>query len=1817
MWRISICAGLLCVGSLGELSAEPISWTVGVATADITPDYPIRLNGFGFRREESEGVRQHIHAKALAIGNYSEQPAVLITVDTLGIPDAMVERLSKKLKQKAGIERDRLSIAATHTHTAPMVNNVSPTLFGMPIPEAHQAHIDQYSKEFEEKLEQVALEAIADRRPATLSWGLGRVGFAKNRRTAGGPVDHDLPLLVVKDSDGKVRAVYVSYACHCVTLSDNKISGDWAGYAQEMIERQHPGCTALVSIGCGADANPSSGVVGDRADIAKMQGVEIAEEVNRLLRTPLPRLTAPLTTQQKRITLDLAPLPTREEWTERARQQNAVGFHAQTMLAKLDRGEKLTTDISYSIQTWNFGDALAMVFLPGEVVVDYSKRLKRELDGSRLWVNSYSNGCPGYVPSERILKEGGYEGGGAMIYYALPGPYGAGLEDKIIDAVKQQVPETLAPSEDATKTQGSLPRSPEQTAASFHLKPGFVAEVMAAEPLISSPVAIDFDPQGRMWVAEMYDYPSGVDNQFTPGGRIKLLTDTNGDGRYDDSKLFLEGIPFPTGVTVWRDGVLICAAPDILFARDTDGDGKADDVRRLFTGFATQNYQARVNSLEYGFDGWVYGAAGLFGGDIHCLLRDETVPLGQRDFRIDPDRGILEPAGGRTQQGRAKDDWGHWFGCTNGNLALHFPVEERYLSRNPFVRPPATVLGIVSRPDGGRMYPVADLVRFKLSGTPGTATAACGLGIYRDNLLGDDYRNNLFVCEPVNNLVTRRVLQPDGASFAAVRAADESDSEFLASTDQWFRPVQARTGPDGALWIVDMYRYVIEHPTWIPPETLAELDVRAGANRGRIYRIRREEHPPRPIENLAKLDREDLVTRLESSNGPVRDLAQQMIQWKIDVTAASSLKELVIEGNKSESRMQALHTLENLRVMDADTLKAALADKDPHVRRHALRVAEAHFDESGIGEAVLACEVNSLPLRIQLANTLGEWHDTQTASRLAELALKSNESPYLASAVFSSLNAENLGAVTENVLASQSASETLIVQLLEQTASLAEAAEIRKVIVVLAAEPDSPQTFSRIARMFDALARRLRENQDLLDDESRTALRQVLNAARTHATGTAPDKERTIAIELISRISDDLHLDAKSLAALLVPAQPPAIQQSVVTALSKLGTKAVPPLLIDAWPSLTPALRAQVVQTLLSRPTWTSAMLDAVREKDIAANDLDLVSRQRLLDHSDAAIRASAQSLLGTETGNNSRQAVVAKYREAINSDGNAGLGREIFRKRCNACHRLEDNGNAVGPDLNIYAAKPTDALLIALFDPNQSVDPRYQSYVVALSDGRVLNGMLTEETSNALTLLNPEGKKQSLLRVDIEELRNSGRSLMPEGFERDLPPEDVTHLVAYFRSLRAAPKVLAGNKPELVRGTSGKTIRLPAAQAEIYGNSITFEPPFGNIGYWHAENDYVRWQLKLPDSAEFDVWLDWACAETSAGNPFALQIGSSELKGTVLATGSGWDQYRQTKVGRVALPAGRTEVLLRPAAPVRGALFDLRSLALVPAGQQPDFEVHAPAAPPLPQDPASIARYLITDSNPTEQRLALIDEHHAVADKLIIVMTAGFAAGTPEEYRRIPWIWRVAIATGKRNQDDELRDLLLVSAPRPFEPMRDWQAVVIGGGLINGVSQSGAWPRERFAAILQDDSVLQARWDRAIDLSFQMSDNEQVKRGTRYDALRMVAMADWERARPTLEKYLAEGVNAELQMGAVSGLVDVPDPAAAKLLIGALKYLPARNRELALDGLLKSKERTVLLLESLENGQVDLELLGNDRLNSLRTHQEQSIRDRASALSK
>jgi len=326
---------------------------------------------------------------------------------------------------------------------------------------------------------------------------------------------------------------------------------------------------------------------------------------------------------------------------------------------------------------------------------------------------------------------------------------------------------------------------------------------------------------------------------------VRYLEDENGDGVYDRQTTFLDSLPFPTSVMAWRNGVLVASAPDIFYAEDRDDDGKADHREVLFTGFTEGNQQHRINGFELGLDGWIYGANGDSGGSVRSLRTGKSVNIRGRDFRFKPDTGEFETDSGQTQFGRHRNDWGDWFGNSNPTWGWHFVLAEADLKRNPDFAPPDprhTLEGDT------RLYPTSrTLARFNDPGAANHVTSANSPTPYRDELFGPRFAHSLFASEPVHNLVHRMVLTPDGASLKGMRAPGEESREFLASSDNWFRPTQLRTGPDGVLWIADMYRAVIEHPEWIPPETQKKIDLRAGSEEGRIYRVYPVDRRPRPI----------------------------------------------------------------------------------------------------------------------------------------------------------------------------------------------------------------------------------------------------------------------------------------------------------------------------------------------------------------------------------------------------------------------------------------------------------------------------------------------------------------------------------------------------------------------------------------------------------------------------------------------------------------------------------------------------------------------------------------------------------------------------------------------------------------------------------------------------------------------------------------------------------------------------------------------------------------------------------------------------------
>ncbi len=462
-----ICAISLSAVRVSDAQAAPAASsgelvTVGTAVIDVTPDYPIRMVGYESRKKESEGIASRLKVRAMAIGadagpaaaGGGPGPAVLVAVDNCGISAKITDDVASRLHAKTGLSRDRFVVCSTHTHCAPALSSGLDFIFGGPLPPDQRAHIDRYTKELTAAIEKAALLSLENRAPATLSWGQGKLNFAANRRVLkdgkwvnfgvnpSGPVDTSAPVLRAVDAQGKVKAVLFGYACHCTTLGGdfNKLCGEWTGYACDEIERLSPGAMALAIIGCGADANPEP-----RRDLndAKNHGAAAAREVDRLVKTSLTPLPGRVDTRFRMVELPLDPLPSRTTIDERTKLPGAAGFLARTQIARLDRGESLPTTVPYRIQTWCFGDDLAIVFLAGEVVVDYALRLKWETDAERLWVAAYSNDVPCYIPSRRILSEGGYEADFSMIYYGQPSRLAPATEDIIVRTVHDLLPDTF------------------------------------------------------------------------------------------------------------------------------------------------------------------------------------------------------------------------------------------------------------------------------------------------------------------------------------------------------------------------------------------------------------------------------------------------------------------------------------------------------------------------------------------------------------------------------------------------------------------------------------------------------------------------------------------------------------------------------------------------------------------------------------------------------------------------------------------------------------------------------------------------------------------------------------------------------------------------------------------------------------------------------------------------------------------------------------------------------------------------------------------------------------------------------------------------------------------------------------------------------------------------------------------------------------------------------------------------------------------------------------------------------------------------------
>ncbi|MBI3415939.1 MAG: VCBS repeat-containing protein [Verrucomicrobia bacterium] len=947
-------------------------------------------------------------------------------------------------------------------------------------------------------------------------------------------------------------------------------------------------------------------------------------------------------------------------------------------------------------------------------------------------------------------------------------------------------------------------KSPQDSLACIRVRPGFKVELVAFEPLVKDPIAFEWGADGKLWVVEMGDYPLGLDGHGKSGGIVRFLEDTDGDGQYDKSTVFLDGVNFPTGVMPWRKGVLVSAAPEIFYAEDTDGDGKADVRKTLFTGFKEGNQQHRVNGFEYGLDGWIYGANGDSGGEVRSFANAKVVKLSGHDFRFRPDTGEFEAVEGQTQYGRHRDDWGNWFGNNNPSWGWHYFIPERYLARNPHLPVKTTKHYLANYENGTRVFAISRLLqRFNDIGMVNHVTSANSIAPYRDELFGAEFTHSVFVSEPVHNVVHREVLEPDGVTFSSHRAVDEKDSEFLASTDNWFRPVTLKTGPDGALYIADMYRLVLEHPEWIPPDTQKSFDLRAGSDLGRIYRVYPEGAILRKIPRLDQLDTAGLVAALDSPNGWQRDTAQRLLVERRDRHSVEPLKQLAVNASRPKTRLQAIFTLQNTDELPFDSLLAALRDSDPRVQTGALIAAEPIFDRIALstsGEPEKLNEVVSnlvesadIKLAFRLALSLGESHYPSAAPMLARLAIRHSANEAMQLAILSSAP-PHLPALLSALTTEPAKSPPLAFFIGQLIALAVDSNHLPALQTALAKlgeiRGDAPEFWQLVgvAAFVESLERQnhsLNEFAGGAELEVRNGVRS-LNQVFVHARRIVADHgvaaiERTTSTRLLGRGLTEQEHDISVLGFLLEPQVSDVLRQAALESLSRLSDAHVGVVLLSRWKRFGPTQKTAVADILLSRPVWVKALLYALESDQISPGQISTVHRQRLLKHSQESIRDRAAKLFAS--ANADRQKLIHDYESVANLKGDAVKGVALYRQNCLTCHRFKGEGFEVGPDLGTVADKPLAVLLTAILDPNQAIEARYLSYSASTKNGREVSGIVVAETPGSVTLRSAGGSDETILRNDLKEFSGSGLSLMPEGLENVLKPQDMADLIAYLRN--------------------------------------------------------------------------------------------------------------------------------------------------------------------------------------------------------------------------------------------------------------------------------------------------------------------------------------------------------------------------------------------------------------------------------------------------
>jgi putative membrane-bound dehydrogenase-like protein len=1123
-------------------------------------------------------------------------------------------------------------------------------------------------------------------------------------------------------------------------------------------------------------------------------------------------------------------------------------------------------------------------------------------------------------------------------------------------------------------TDAPKPLSPEQSRRCFRLPAGFRIELVAAEPLLREPTGMCFDARGRMYVCELHGYnldgyydilalnktgvldtkvrriPASKEAQARAAketyGTVRRLESSRGDGRYDRYTVLADHLPPCYGVVPARDGVIVVCAPDVIYLADTSDTGKADVRETLFTGFGVGEIWTNISNPRRGLDNWIYVASGASsGGTIRGPHLKGEVKLGNTCFRFKPDGSRLEPvSGGTSGFGLAFDDFGDRFLCTNQQHALYVaPLPYHDLARNPYSPATDPVLNIctyghpapvfrTSKPDPWRRKrgEQAEWVKFYGSAETdsGLFTSACGPCIYQGGLFPADYYGDHFSCEPAQNLIHRCLLERKGAGYV-VKRADEG-KEFLTSTDQWFRPVNLVVGPDGALYVVDMYREIIEDYSAIP-RYLQQQYVESlvnGRNNGRIWRIYQEAPDKHQPADMSRMRTAALVRQLASLNGWRRLTAQRLLIERGDRAAVQLLQDLYheIDSNRHDQavrRIHALYTLDGLGSLDVGLLRNALGDDHFAVRLHALRLAQDWLEHKRAlpAKAWYMVDDPDAKVRLQLALSLGASQAPPALGALARLARRDGNDPWMRAAILSSVptRAAHLAGVLAHEHEAGSG-DRLLTPLAAVTGArnqVQEVAALLEMTSLLTGDQATPRQRALLAGLAEGLGRV--HTHPALPEVGRKALErlltrapaevrqvvlpitgllrlrdsEVIRSARAAAVRTALDAGRPLAERLaaLDLMTDAAPAELEPLHALLSPQQPVDLQTAAVRVLGSAPGTNVVHFLLKEWPRYTPRVQTAVLDAVCGRQDRLPLLLDAIEKRVVDAASLPSVRHTQLFDNPDVRIRQRARKLLAGQATSAERKEVLARYQSCLTLKPDTRRGKDVFEQQCMKCHQLNGRGTAVGPDLAAVQDRPDASILVDVLDPSSTIVAGYRAYTVIARDGKVYTGVLAAETATSVTLRRENGQQDVVLRKDIDDMAASSKSLMPDGLEKLINPQDMADLLGYLReALKATPNkaVLFNGERGFARVLKEGEGKAAVSDAEKFAGRASlrvsppqrFSPQIPRWGYRVVEKPgageyrYLRLAWKTPGGRGVMVELAdrgaWPPADSSRGRVYS-----------------------------------------------------------------------------------------------------------------------------------------------------------------------------------------------------------------------------------------------------------------------------------------------------------------------------------------------------------